>query len=102
MPSFLTVSAIARPQRTARRTIKSRQKAITRGVDFATAMPRKFLTNKQVMLSEKVFPCAVAEFQDPPGRANDIRKKYACEHTVHIGFNFSVTASAECVNFTHD
>jgi hypothetical protein len=39
-----------------RRTIKSGQKTIVRRVDFATAMPRKLLTNKQVMLSEKVFP----------------------------------------------
>ena len=65
-------------------------------------MPRKLLTNKQVMLSEKVFPCAVAKLHDPLCCANDIRKKYACEHAVKIGFNFSATASEERFNSTED
>ena len=55
-----------------RRTIKSGHKAIARCVDFATAMPRKLLTNKEVMLCEKVFPCAVTKFDYPRGGANDI------------------------------
>ena len=85
-----------------RRTIKRRQEAVAGRVDFATAMPRKLLTNKRVMLSEKVFPCAVAEFDKPLGRADDVREKYGCEHAVKIGFNFSAPAGQERFNLTED
>ena len=72
-----------------RRTIESSQKAVARRIDFPTAVPLKLLTNEQVMLSKKVLPCAVAEFDHSRGRANDIRKKYGCQHAVKFGFNFS-------------
>ena len=85
-----------------RRTIKGDQKTIARRIDLATAMPRKLLSNKQVMLSEKVFPCAVGKFDHSRGGANDIRKKYACEHAVKIGLNFSATAGQERFNLTED
>ena len=85
-----------------RRTIKSGQKTIAGRVDFSTAVPPKLLTNKQVMLSEKVFPCAVAKFDYPRGRVDDIREKYACEDAVKIGFNFSATAGQKRFNLTED
>ena len=85
-----------------RRTVKCRQEAVAGSIDFATAMPRKLLTNKQVMLCEKVFPCAVTKFDYPRGGANDVREKYACEHAVKIGFNFSATAGQERFDLTED
>ena len=85
-----------------RRAIKSRQKAVARSVDFSTTVPAKLLTTKQMMLSQKVLPCAVAKFDYARGCANDIREKYACEHAVKIGFNFSATAGQERFNLTED
>ena len=85
-----------------RRTIKSGQKTIARRVDFSTAVPPELLTNKQVMLSQNVLPCAVAKFDHSGGRANDVRKKYGCEHAVKIGFNFSAPAGQERFNLTED
>jgi hypothetical protein len=86
----------------ARRTVKGRQKAVTHRIDFSTAMPPKLLTNNQVMLSEEVLPCAVAKFDHSRGCANDIREKYACEHAVKIGFNFSAPTGQERFNLTED
>jgi hypothetical protein len=63
-------------------TIKSGKETISRRVDFATAIPRKLVTNKQVMLSKKVFPCVITEFDYLVGGANDISEQYACEHSV--------------------
>jgi hypothetical protein len=49
----------------------------------------------QVMLSEKVLPCAAAKLNYPRGGADDIRKKYSCEHTVKTGFHFRSTGAQE-------
>jgi hypothetical protein len=84
------------------RTIKSRQKAVARRVDFSTTVPPKLLTNKQVMLSQKVLPCAVTKFDYSRGRANDIREKYSCEHAVEIGVNFSARAGQERFDLAED
>src|SRR5215472_14241766 len=70
-----------------RRTVKGRQKAVARRVDFSTAVPPELLTNQQMMMRKKILPCAVAELDYSPGRANDIREKYGCEHAVGIGFD---------------
>jgi hypothetical protein len=86
----------------ARRSIKGRQKAVTHRIDFSTAMPTKLLTNNQVMLSEEVLPCAIAKFDHSRGRANDIREKYACEHTIKIGLGFRALTSQEGFNLTEN
>jgi hypothetical protein len=48
-----------------RRTIKCRQEAVTGRIDFATSMPCELMTNKGVMLREKVSPSSVTEFDKP-------------------------------------
>jgi hypothetical protein len=48
-----------------RRTIKCRQEAVARSIDFAASMPRELVTNKGVMLSENIFPSSVPEFDKP-------------------------------------
>jgi hypothetical protein len=85
-----------------RRTIERCQEAVAGRIDFATSMSRKLFTNKGMMLGEKVFPCAVAEFDYPRGRANDICKEYSCEHPLKVGFNFSAAAGQERFNLTED
>ena len=85
-----------------RGTIESRQKAVARRVDFPTAMAPNLFTNKQMMLSQNVLPCAIAEFDYSRGRANDIREKYSCEHAVKIGFNFPAPAGEKRFNLAED
>ena len=56
------------------RPVKCRQKAVAGGIDLATTMTRELVTNKGVMLIEKVFPSAVTEFDKLLGRLNNVRK----------------------------
>src|SRR5215467_8379388 len=51
----------------ARWAIKRRQEAVTSSIDFATAMPRELVTNKGVMLSEKVKTARALGLTIPPG-----------------------------------
>jgi hypothetical protein len=57
-----------------RRTIKRRHEAITGGIDFATSKPGKLVPNKGMMLSKKVFPSAVTEFDKPLRRLDNVRE----------------------------
>jgi hypothetical protein len=86
----------------ARRAIESRQKAVARRVDFPTTVLPKLLTNEQVMLGQKAFPCSVAKFDYSRGRANDICEKYGREHAVKFGFNFSALAGQKRFGLTQD
>jgi len=54
------------------------------------------------MLSEKVFPSSVTEFDQSLGRLNDIREQDAGEYAVGFAFNFTALAGQECFNFTKD
>src|SRR5215470_4444798 len=54
------------------------------------------------MLSEKVFPSTVTEFDQSLGRLNDIREQDAGEYAVGFAFKFTTLAGQECFNFTKD
>jgi hypothetical protein len=54
--------------------IKCHQEAVAGGVDFATSMPRELVTNKGMMLSEKLFPSSVAEFDKPIRCLDNVRE----------------------------
>jgi len=83
-------------------TIKCRQEAVARSIDFSTSMPRELLTNKGVMLREKVLPSSVTEFDKPLGRLNDVREQDGGEYAVTLGLAFSALAGQERFNFSED
>jgi hypothetical protein len=58
-------------------------------------MPRELITNKGVMLSEKVFPSSVTEFDKPICRPNNVREQYGGEYAVTLGFNFAASTCQE-------
>jgi hypothetical protein len=75
-----------------RGTIKCRQETVTRSVDFAAAMLCELITNKRVMLSEKVFPSSITEFDKALRSIDNVREEYAGEYPVTLGFNFTALA----------
>jgi hypothetical protein len=85
-----------------RGTVKRREKAVPRGVDFATSMPRELATNKGVMLSEKVFPSSVAEFNKATRRLDNVREQDGGQYTVSLGLTFSAVAGQERFNLAED
>jgi hypothetical protein len=54
------------------------------------------------MLIEKVLPRAVPQLGCSSTRADDVGKKYGCEHTVKIRFILSPPASQELFNLSED
>src|SRR5262245_27372711 len=85
-----------------RRAIKRRQKAIAGSIDLATSMSRELVTNKGVMLSEKVLPASVTELDKPIRRTDNVREQYGGEHAVTVGFDVAALAGQERFNLSED
>jgi hypothetical protein len=54
------------------------------------------------MLSQKVFPSPVTEFDKPLRRINNVGKEYARENAVTIGFNVAALAGEERLDLSED
>jgi hypothetical protein len=57
-----------------RRTVKGRQEAVASSIDLATSMPRELVANKEVMLSEQIFPFSITEFDKSLRRLDYVRE----------------------------
>jgi hypothetical protein len=73
----------------ARRSLKRRQETVTRSVDFAAAMLYELITNNRVMLSEKIFPSSITEFDKALRSIDNVREQYTGECPVTLSFNFT-------------
>jgi hypothetical protein len=71
----------------ARRTIKRRQEAVARSIDFSAAMPRELVTNKGVMLHEEVFPSAVTEFDKPVASTMSVNSMVASTRSLSVSIS---------------
>jgi hypothetical protein len=85
-----------------RGTIKRGQEAVARGIYFATSMFHKLFTNQGVMLSEKLFPSSVAEFDKSLCSRNNIREQYSGEYAITLGFNVAALTGQERFNLSED
>jgi len=85
-----------------RRAIKRRQEAVPGSIDLATSMSRELVTNKGVMLSEKVLPTSITEFDKPIRRLDNVREQYGGEHAVTVGFDVAALAGQEGFNLSED
>jgi hypothetical protein len=65
-------------------------------------MSRELITNKGVMLREKLYPSSVAEFDQPVRRLDDVREQYGGEYAVTLGFNFAAITGQERFNLTKE
>jgi hypothetical protein len=83
-------------------TIEGRQEAVASSIDFATSMPGELVTNKGVMLSEKVLPSAVPEFDKPVRRLDNVREQDGREYAITLGFNVPALPGQESFNLSED
>jgi hypothetical protein len=65
-------------------------------------MPRELVTDKGVMLSKKVLPSAVPEFDEPLRRLDNVREQYGGEYAVTLGFNVAALAGEKGLDLSQD
>jgi hypothetical protein len=81
MFKLLTASAMARPSR----SVEGGEKTIASGVDLAAAMTLELLAHEEVVMTDKLFPCTVADLGCPLGCADDIGEEHCGENAIWLG-----------------